>query len=371
MKIYIDNIIFELQLAGGISAYFSELGGRLLASNENVSFIGRRSSNENIFLEALDIPDERIVPERRIPLSFRRYLSIQADVEGPCIMHSSYYRIVRGKEVAMVVSVYDFNYEKLMGGVPKWVHSWQKRRAVENADGIVCISENTRNDLFDFYENIDPTKVKVIYLAGSSEFFSLGAGWDPGDGHEDLRRIIDSKYVLVVGSRKHHKNFGLAVEVTRRFPHLRLVIVGGGELLKAERELLEEKLHQRYTHLGSIPTKRLNLLYNHAFCLLYPSSYEGFGIPILEAMQAGCPVVTTNISSIPEVGGKAAVLARRVDVVEFEACARQLENERFRQRMIEAGFEQARRFSWEKTVRETLEFYREVYERRFGETPLG
>jgi mannosyltransferase len=107
------------------------------------------------------------------------------------------------------------------------------------------------------------------------------------------------------------------------------------------------------------------MLYNHAFCLLYPSSYEGFGIPLVEAMKCGCPVVTTNTSSIPEVLGGAGLMVDHIDEHAFVQKIKSLENTAFRGENIEKGYRQARRFSWDTCCQETLAFYGQTYKKKF------
>jgi hypothetical protein len=116
---------------------------------------------------------------------------------------------------------------------------------------------------------------------------------------------------------------------------------------------------------GYVPIDDLPVLYNSAYIFMYPSLYEGFGIPILETMASGCPVITSNVSSMPEVAGDAAVLVNPYSVEEISAAIEKvLSDEQFRMGLIEKGLVRAKQFSWEKTVRETLQVYREVYEKR-------
>jgi mannosyltransferase len=140
-----------------------------------------------------------------------------------------------------------------------------------------------------------------------------------------------------------------------------LVIVGGENISDKEKELFQKE----YLHFQGISTKDLNILYNNAFCLLYPSSYEGFGIPIAEAMKAGCPVVSSNRSSIQEVADDAGLLVDKIEVEEFVKVILKLENKEFRDKLILKGLEQAKKFSWDKCFEETLEFYKEVVGKKF------
>ena len=129
----------------------------------------------------------------------------------------------------------------------------------------------------------------------------------------------------------------------------------------------ETKLLQKdYFHYQGISAEDLNILYNNAFCLLYPSSYEGFGIPVLEAMRAGCPVVSTNLSSIPEVAGDAGLLVNNIKVEEFVKEIEKLEDNEFRDKIIAKGLEQSKKFSWDRCFEETFEFYKEVVGKKFS-----
>lgn len=353
MKIVYDNIIYALQKAGGISVYWSELSKRI--AKYDVGFYGYDS--DNIFYKNENISQRQ---ESFLSIKLARYLSFQKRLPKGTIFHSSYYRIANQKDVANIVTVYDFTYEKYRSGLARYVHSWQKKRAINKSDGIVCISHSTKQDLLQFYPNIKEDKIKVIYLGADESFELLESPKD--ELKKVFKELIDKKYVLYVGDRSDYKNFDIAVKTTQQIHNCILVIVGGVALRADEKELLQEE----YFHYQGISTKDLNILYNNAFCLLYPSSYEGFGIPVLESMSAGCPVVSTNISSIPEVAGDAGLLVDKVEVEEFVKAIWKLENKGFRDEIISKGFEQAKKFSWDKCFEETLEFYKEVVGKKFS-----
>jgi len=143
-------------------------------------------------------------------------------------------------------------------------------------------------------------------------------------------------------------------------------VVGGKPFSGDEQQMLAE-LNGRFFSYKGVSGEALNWLYNHAFCLLYPSSYEGFGIPIVEAMKAGCPVVSTNVSSIPEVAGDAALLVDALTVESLSEKISMLYEPVIRSALREKGFVQAAKFSWDKCFEETIEFYKEVWQREFGE----
>jgi len=154
----------------------------------------------------------------------------------------------------------------------------------------------------------------------------------------------------------------MAVETVAGMDGCDLVIVGGGGFSHNEVQMLNTKLPGRHMHLTGLASEDLNCLYNRAICLLYPSSYEGFGIPPLEAMKAGCPVVAVRSSSIPEVCGDAALLAESAEPEKFLALIATLNQTDTRLKIREKGFAQAARFSWDKTFSETMQCYAEAIE---------
>jgi glycosyltransferase involved in cell wall biosynthesis len=365
MKIYIDNIIYALQNSGGISVYMHELSSRLLASCPGLRFIEQGDQSRNLVRKGFAIPAGNIIYERRLPLSLLRMLPVQVPLQPGSIFHSSYYRITRQKNVVNIVTVHDFSYELgyVKNGLRNYAHILQKKYAVEKADGIICISENTRKDLLRFYKGIDENKIRVINHAASEVFGKIDSTSSSNSG---ILNLAGKKFILFVGARVHHKNFNVAVDTVKKTTGSHLVLVGGGTLSVNDAELLNKELPGRHLHLDGISNADLNLLYRQAFCLLYPSSYEGFGIPILEAMQAGCPVVTTNRSSIPEVCGTAALLVPEIEAEAFAARIERLADAGERRQLIARGLQQAGNFSWDRAYQETLSFYREIHRNKFN-----
>ncbi|MFH1148744.1 MAG: glycosyltransferase family 1 protein [Pseudomonadota bacterium] len=362
MDIYLDNIIFSLQKAGGISVYWHELAKRFVSSKYRPIMIEQNDSGKNIFRSELNIDEKKIIRENGLPLGILRYLPLRVKIGGHSIFHSSYYRVSRQRGIANIVTVHDFIYEYFRKGLPKYLHGLQKRYAIKNASGIICVSEHTKKDLLRFYPSIPEARIKVIYHGVAEEFSPIQK--DPRL-YPDLSRILTRKYILYVGRRDRHKNFDVVVDVLSDLTDYDLVVAGGKELSETERSDLDARLRNRFHYLEHVDNSELNILYNFAFCTLYPSSYEGFGMPILESMKAACPVITTKMSAIPEVAGIAGMTVDRIDRGECAAKIKMLEVGQARENIVRLGSEQASKFSWDKCFEETVSFYEKVYQGRF------
>jgi mannosyltransferase len=360
MKIYLDTLIFDLQQAGGASSYCAGLADQLRLVGEDIVCIERVKKRQNIFRQANEKASTIVVKERQMPLMLQRFLPITVPLEAGSIFHSSYYRITHDRSIATIVTVYDCIYERYRFGLPKVIHMLQKKAALRAADGIICISMNTQRDMETYYPWTATKPVKVIPLAVDKNFHPLEKGLDLNELPGEYKELKVLKYILYVGERVFHKNFSIAVETVAAIPGVTLVLAGGGKISRHETSMLERLIPGRYRIFCRVSLLELNYLYNNAFCLLYPSKYEGFGLPILEAMQSGCPVVAMRSSSIPEVCGNVGLLADEDSPDAFVSLINRLEDVGYRCNVVAAGLEWARRFSWEKVTQETLDFYQEV-----------
>jgi mannosyltransferase len=353
-----DNIAFELQRAGGISVYWAESLLRMKALGSRAVYFGRENSNIFCAELKLTLVQEEIYPDF-LP---RRYLPFQSAnkklLKKKHIFHSSYFRYSNHPNSINVTTVHDFTYEHFIRGPRLWVHRWQKKLAVKKSQGIICVSENTKKDLLYFYPWVDSGSIKVIHNGVGDAFFPVD---NPHPALlESLGFSLDSPYLLFVGDRSAYKNFDAFVSLAEYFPDLDMVLVGGKPFTDEE-TLKLKPLSKRLHHFRGVSSSVLNNLYNAAHCLIYPSSYEGFGIPVLEAMKAGCPVVSTNLSSIPEVAGDAALLVDTPTPENLASAVLQLSDFGFRSKLRKKGFDQAAQFSWDKCFQETQIFYQELW----------
>jgi mannosyltransferase len=361
MKVVFDNIIFYLQKSGGISVYWNELIKRAFTdSGLEIYFTEPRKNNQtgNYLRRELQID----VDYREWgPLLWIKISSFRKKVSGAFLFHSSYFRISKASNALNIITLHDFTPELHFRGIKKIAHSFLKRRAIQNASGIICISENTRRDLMRFYPLIDVTKIRVIYNGVSNDYYQLKRDQDISKTFIELRH---KKYILFVGHRSHYKNFDTAVKAVFEAGNTYFLVIVGERLNSKEKTLLDHWIPGNYTCLSGILNNQLNILYNHAHCLLYPSSYEGFGIPVAEAMRAGCPVITNNSSSIPEVAGDAGLYTPVADYVKTSQWILALENSDFRSTVIQKGLVQSAKFSWDRTYLEVQKFYRDVWQSR-------
>ena len=358
-----DNIVFSLQKAGGISFYWYEMINRLLPYSRKVTFIEQDTANLNIFRQMLQVEPDLVHKDNRRPRSIFRYISPSVRLLPGTLFHSSYYRTYPDSRIVNIITVYDFIYEHCRPGLARFVHHTQKKRAILHADGIICISDSTKRDLLRYFPDTPENKIKTIHLSAATDYKQIRV---PEDISAEFLGLLDREIILYVGDRSGYKNFDIAVETVQRFKDAVLVAVGGRPFTKNELTRVDTALKGRFSHFATLDNIRLNQLYNMALCLLYPSSYEGFGIPALEAMQAGCPVVAANCSSLPEVCGDAGIMVTEISAESFAEKIEQLTNSQFRDEVVQRGLRQSAKFSWDRTFRETIELYTVIHALKCG-----
>ena len=211
MKIVFDNIIYSLQSLGGISLYWTELIKRF-QNEKNIIFF--ENKNKNIFSRNLKIKTN----QECISYKMLRYLPFTKKIPARSIFHSSYYRTSFQKDIVKIITVYDFIYERYKNGLAKIVHGFQKKIAIYNADGVICISNSTKNDLLKNYPNIDKKKVKTIYISASEDFYKIKK-INKKKIKAKFNKLLGKKIILYVGERRSiYKNFFLAVDIVSLLP---------------------------------------------------------------------------------------------------------------------------------------------------------
>ncbi|TDW47122.1 mannosyltransferase [Flavobacterium sp. 270] len=360
MDIQLDNIIFSLQKAGGASVVWQQHLERLLKDNQFQPFCLEYNNAElNFFRKQLKINQDLLNQRSSKYLFIERYLNLNSQQKSKHLFHSSHYRIEKGKNIINVTTVHDFTYEYFISGFRKKIHSWQKNTAINNSKGIICVSESTKKDLLRFLPHINENKIRVIYN-GVDEHFKL---LNDNVIIEKKHLFEDYSYALYIGDRRTaYKNFDMAVDACR-LAQIPLLIIGGGALTQEELYKLNVKLGtENYFILLGVSLEDLNYYYNRAYCLLYPSLYEGFGIPVIEAQRAGCPVVATHSSSIPEVIGNEYLMLQDPTAEKIFHKIKEISiDSNLRKETIERGLFKSKNYSWERTYQQTTEFYRELY----------
>jgi glycosyltransferase involved in cell wall biosynthesis len=373
MNIYLDNNVFHIQEAGGVSVYWYELASRL--SREQglaLTYINAHARSGNIFERRLDYSAVSRKTESFLPERLLRYLPLQCKLPPFSLFHSGYMRTCRQTNVLNMLTVHDLIHEK--GLASAWpaslLNTRLKKNSIARAEGIICISESTKRDLMHFYPETHPDKIKVI-LHGISDAFTPKP--HPSQYHSSHINLLlpglRPPFVLYVGGRKKYKQFPMAVQAVQALgPGFQLVLVGGGPLSALEKSSLETMLPQRHLHAGTVSDNTLNHLYQQAWCLIYPSQAEGFGFPPGEAMKAGCPVVTTGHASIPEVVGDAAMLIKDPNPEAFAQAILSLKDPDKKRILVQKGLLRSQSLSWDRCYQETLDFYLYSYQKKFATT---
>lgn len=281
----------------------------------------------------------------------------------PDIVHETYYSRAScaPRNTCKVLTVYDMIHEKF----PQWGSRWDqsaslKRVAVDRADHVICISESTRKDLLDLYD-VDPQKVSVVHLGAENPPDGMDKGMISGGATRP--------YLLYVGARPGHKNFTGFLQAFASSCRLRadfdVVAFGGGGFTPDElQELARLGLDSNQVRQVSGGDELLSQLYVCASAFVYPSLYEGFGLPPLEAMGHRCPVVSSNTSSMPEVIGDAGEYfdpASGHDMA--EAIERVVYSPSRIEELVSKGLERQANFTWERCAGQTLEIYHQLVAR--------
>jgi glycosyltransferase involved in cell wall biosynthesis len=370
MRVFVDGVAFGRQKrGGGVSRVWREYLQRLPGHGIDVALLAPYRSG-NVHLQRLRrgvgglriLPDYFYWPSRwfeSVPVRsalLKRHIDDSVDV-----FQSTYFSTVYGRRCPKVIMIYDMIQEVVAAHPPgKWEKFMMdmKRRAVDNADHVILISQNTRRDLLRFYPHIPNERVSVIYCGSPSAAQQEHISFAEVAGKQNWP-ISPGQYFLYVGNREGYKNFDILLDLLDHTGAMgdSLFLCVGGEDPRRLRPKLEERGYGRnFLTCGYIEADRLSTLYRNAIALIYPSRYEGFGLPVLEAMANRCPVICSNTSSLPEVGGEAAFyfdpgLASSL----ADAIERLLRSDR--NRVVREGLGNLGRFSWEASTQSLASLY--------------
>lgn len=307
------------------------------------------------------------VVEWKAPIySLQEQFSFPYEREDIDLVHIPHFNIPILCRKKMVTTIHDLIYlifpEFVRSPLAKYYARFMIGSALKKTESVISVSNNTRKDLLGIFGKEYSEKIKTVYEAAGEQFHSI----KNSKKIEDIQRkySLSDKIILYVGSVRPHKNVENLVKAYSKLKESgishQLVITGRwGRKDDCLKKIIDSDADIRY--MGEIPVDDLVLLYNLADVLVHISRYEGFGLTVLEAMQCGTPVVTSDSSSLPEVAGKAALTVPCLNVGQIaDTVYNVLSSEEQKKRMIEAGFSQAKQFSWEKAARETIEIYRNI-----------
>ena len=366
MKVAYDPQIFSGQKYGGVSRYICELASRVSKIPEvDVNIVA--PMYVNAYLESM--PKEILsgfkspFPYEFLRLYQRATSMLFGDIMLRClkpdIVHETYYfkYPLGSKSAVRVLTIYDMIHEKFESQF-QYGDKTAKHKAVaaERADHVICISESTKRDVMEIL-GVPPEKISVIHLG-----FDLMTTNVESQPNYDVTR----PYLLYVGSRGGYKNFQLMLNAFASSQLLKsefkIVCFGGGKFTD------EELATMKSLGLGADQVVQLSgddqllaTFYKEASAFVFPSLYEGFGIPPLEAMSYDCPVVCSNTSSIPEVVGDAGQYFDPYDVASMRKSIEMVvESAELRSTLVNKGRDQLNKFSWDKCANETLNIYKSL-----------
>ena len=389
MRVITDDIIFHLQRNGGISRIYRESWPRMLDLDPTLAIdVLTNDGPPSIPL----LP--RLVPRPALPILLDRAMrpikltwpvrvemsalltrrgfgeptQAQPTEARASVWHSTYYSAPLAWRGSTVVMFYDLVHERhpeLFSRLRGSIMRHQKRRAALGADHIICISRSTQRDVIEFY-GVAPERTTVVHLAADPAFSE-----ERPQGHRSVSAPLEiarlpERFVLFIGSRTAYKNFHRvlrALESHRALGDVSLVAVGAPWTDDERAETGRMGLDGRIVQLPWADDDLLVELYRRAAVFVYPSLYEGFGIPLVEAMASGCPVVASDIPSSREVAGDVPIYFSVDDTTGIaEALVQALREGRPSDR-TRAGRAQAAGYSWEQTALGMLDVYRTVLAR--------
>lgn len=355
MKIIFTNSIFYLQKKGGISRYYVNLSKKLNKSLEHKivaplskNYYLKNLKKNNFSLYIKKFPNNFIINKFN-NIIFKYFLK----KENPDIIHETYYNsenfeILENK--IKIVTVYDLIHEKFSSLYQK-EKKFEKQKILKSADHFICISKKTQEDLISHYK-ISPKKTSVIYL---------------GCDHFKKNKIkkynlnLPKIFFLYVGSRANYKNFGLlvkAIKILKNNPKINVVCFGGGKFSKSEID--KYNLQDNFINIQG-DDELLSFLYSKAFALVNTSRYEGFGITNIEAMQLGCPVISSDFKALKEIGASSCLFFKNNNHKDLSKKLKTfIFKEKIRKNFIKKGYLRSKIFTWSICAKKTKKLYEKL-----------
>lgn len=364
MKVLYDHQIFSFQEYGGISEYFFRIISGVKKTGNKVLIDGKYSNN--IFLPKLKKGVIKVFPKFKFPLKNVLLFYVNEFLGSDHIkrkdydmLHATYYHpslLNKLKGKPYVITVHDMIHELFPGECGRLQNQTIefKKKTILKANHVIAGSENTRKDIMRLY-SIPGNKISVVYYGSPFE----GVKQKPIKG-------LPKNFILFVGNRNGYKNFELFVkaiaQIIKNERNLFLVCAGGGEFTAKEKLLLTGLgVMDRVRQVKCDDSRERAFIYTQAVIFVVPSLYEGFGLTGLEAFSMGCPVAASNTSSLPEVCGDAAMYFDPKNTASIKmAVQKVLGDARLRGQLRKNGFKQVRKFSWAKSVKQTLKVYEKV-----------
>ena len=360
-KILYDNQMFTFQRFGGVTRYFADLMYNLPAGEFTFDIPMRYCENHYLTetygqkYDKISFPDNYRI-RRRIYQLANKHISWKAikfndyDIFHPTYFNPYFLKSIKRRQKPFVLTIHDMTFERYPQDVLIYDRTIpHKKRLIAEADHIIAVSENTKRDIVELL-GTDPSRISVVH-----------------HGYRDIVRaapqIID-RYVLYVGERKGYKNFFPWLSAIRPIfnldPNLKVVCTGS-MFTTSELKLFKKwNIADRLVHISANDAQMASL-YKYALCFVFPSHYEGFGIPILEAFANGCPVCLSNASCFPEVAGDAALFFNPGDAQSMQDTLKELlVSNTLRDELRQKGLQRSKEFSLEKMVERTCDVYRKV-----------
>lgn len=357
-RIFFDHQKFSTQRYGGISRYFANIINAIKDLPEFDYLLGVLYSDNHYLESKTHLPEKikKLLSEPRYASKINEmYCKRLLQKNNFDIFHPTYYDtyFLDKLKKPLVITIHDMTYERL----PEYFWSEDpltrnKRMNVERADQIIAISETTKKDLLA-YSSVDESRVKVVYHGIDLEA-PLKTKAIPN---------LPENYLLFVGDRSGYKNFYLFMnafkEISKKHPNLNVILTGGGRIPISDLEFINRlKLQDKVKHIN-VTDEELNFLYQNAVAFVYPSLHEGFGLPILEAYKAKCPVLLSDTDCFREIGRDAAAYFHPHQTEDLINVLEQtITDTQFRKELIQKGQLRLMDFPLDKSIKETMDIYR-------------